>query len=219
GGELLLRLAGKRNVDAVNIAAAEELSEMLGGLALAIDITARTIFVKKKSMQQFLPYFIKNKQPLRTPPRYAVRNPYYNETLATVWQTAFESLYEEPSQLLGLICFFAPDLLPRDIIQGVLILRLLMSRYDDAEAQLLHMSLIKINDDTGMISIHRLIQEAYLHYLNESQRQETCEIAYQIMCEAFPKRELRMQMYPVWNRCEKLIHHIAALQDRYEELR
>ena len=118
GGELLLRLAGKRNADAASIAAAEELSEMLGGLALAIDITARTMFVKKKSMQQFLPYFIKNKQSLRTPPRYAARNPYYNETLVTVWQTAFDSLHEESSQLLGLICFFAPDLLPREIIQG-----------------------------------------------------------------------------------------------------
>lgn len=81
------------------------------------------------------------------------------------------------------------------------------------------MSLIKINDDTGMISIHRLIQEAYLQHLDESQRQETCRIAYQIMCEAFPKRELRRQMYLVWNRCEQLIHHVAALQDRYEELR
>lgn len=118
GGELLLRLAGKRNVDAADIAAAQELSEMLGGLALAIDITARTIFVKKKSMPQFLPYFIKNKQSLRCPPRYAARNPYYNETLVTVWQTAFESLHKESSQLLGLICFFAPDLLPRDILQG-----------------------------------------------------------------------------------------------------
>ena len=118
GGELLLRLAGKRNADDGDIAAAEELSEMLGGLALAIDITARQIFVKKKSMKQFLPYFVKNKQSLRMPPRYAARNPYYNDTLVTVWQTAFDSLDEDSSQLLGLICFFAPDAIPRDIINS-----------------------------------------------------------------------------------------------------
>jgi hypothetical protein len=116
GGELLLRLAKKHSVDVGDIAAAEELSEMLGGLALAIDITARQIFVKKKSMQQFLPYFIKNKQALREPPRYAARNPYYNLTLVTVWQTAFASLDRNSSHLLGLICFFAPDDIPREII-------------------------------------------------------------------------------------------------------
>ena len=116
GGELLLKLAGKRKVDDGDVAAAEELSDMLGGLALAIDIAARQIFVKKKTMKQFLPYFIKNKQSLRTPPRYAARNPYYNDTLVTVWQTAFDSLDEDSSRLLGLICFLAPDAIPRDII-------------------------------------------------------------------------------------------------------
>lgn len=116
GGELLLRLSGKRNTDDVDVAAAEELSGLLGGLALAIDIIARQIFVKKKSMRQFLPYFVKNKQSLRMPPRYAARNPYYNETLITVWQTAFDSLDKTSAQLLGLICFFAPDDIPRDII-------------------------------------------------------------------------------------------------------
>ena len=118
GGELLLRLAGKRKADDGDIAAAEALSEMLGGLALAIDITARQIFVKKKSMKQFLPYFVKNKQSLRVPPRYAARNPYYNDTLVTVWQTAFDSLDKDSSHLLGLICFFAPDAIPRDIINS-----------------------------------------------------------------------------------------------------
>ena len=116
GGELLLRLASKRKVDDGDIAAAEQLSGMLGGLALAIDITARQIFVKKKSMRQFLPYFVKNKQSLRIPPRYAARNPYYSDTLVTVWQTAFESLGENSSHLLGLVCFFAPDAIPRNII-------------------------------------------------------------------------------------------------------
>jgi len=116
GGELLLTLANKRNSGADDIAAAAELSEMLGGLALAIDITARQIFVKKKSMQKFLPYFIKNKQSLRMPPRYAARNPYYNQSLVTVWQTAFNTLDENSAHLLGLICFFAPDNIPRDII-------------------------------------------------------------------------------------------------------
>lgn len=50
------------------------------------------------------------------PPRYAPKNPYYNETLVTVWQTAFTSLAENSALLLGLVCFFAPDNIPRMLI-------------------------------------------------------------------------------------------------------
>lgn len=112
-----MKLSGKQNTKLpAEIEAAQELSSMLGGLALAIDITAKQIFVKKKTMRQFLPYFKKNKQSLRVPPRYASRNPYYNENLVTVWQTAFDSLTKESGQLLALFCFFAPDDIPCDII-------------------------------------------------------------------------------------------------------
>jgi hypothetical protein len=81
------------------------------------------------------------------------------------------------------------------------------------------MALIKINDDSGMISIHRLIQEAYFYHLSEQERRDTFGVAYRILCEAFPKRIMGRQMYQVWETCEKLIHHIEAVQDKYEELR
>lgn len=243
GGQLLLNLANKaRTATAADIKAAEELSELLGGLALAIDIIARQIFVKKKSMLQFLPYFKKNKQSLRMPPRYAAGNPYYSETLVTVWQTAFNSLDDNSSLLLGLFCFFAPDDIPREIINTLepipgtweflsdmteFVFVCLCSnditdqddRYEDAEEQLLRMSLIKINDDTGMISLHRLTQEAYYYHLTDQKRHNTFHVAYRILCQAFPKRELRRQMYEVWGVCEALIHHVEIMQDKYEELR
>lgn len=81
------------------------------------------------------------------------------------------------------------------------------------------MSLIKINDEIGLISIHRLIREAYYDHLSEEKRRDTFRVAYLVLCEAFPKRTLRRQMYEVWETCEQLIHHIEATQDRYEELR
>ncbi|KAH6627517.1 P-loop containing nucleoside triphosphate hydrolase protein [Chaetomium tenue] len=225
GGTLLLRLARKTDVTDDDISAAEELSKMLGGLALAIEITASQIFVKKKSLKQFLPYFKKHKQSLRAPPRYAPRNPYYSQTLKTVWQTAFESLDENSSHLLGLFCFFAPDDIPRSIINtpdpipGTWPFLTDIDEYEEAEAQLLHMSLIKINEETEKISLHRLVQEAYYYYMTDEQRHETFGVAYRVLCEAFPKRELRRQMYQVWGTCELLIHHIEAAQDKYEELR
>ncbi|KAK4208503.1 hypothetical protein QBC37DRAFT_431898 [Rhypophila decipiens] len=225
GATLLLKLARKPSPKPDDAAAAEELSEMLGGLALAIEITASQIFVKKKSMRQFLPYFKKNKLSLRVPPRYAPKNPYYTETLETVWQTAFDSLDGNSSLLLGLLCFFAPDDIPRSIVNTDTMIPdtwPFMSNteeYEEAEAQLLHMSLIKINEETEMISLHRLVQEAYFYHQPEHLRRETFGVAYRVLCEAFPKRELRRQMYEVWETCELLIHHIEAAQDKYELLR
>jgi len=81
------------------------------------------------------------------------------------------------------------------------------------------MSLIKINEETEKISLHRLVQEAYYYYMSDEQRHGTFRVAYRVLCEAFPKRELRRQMYQVWGTCESLIHHIEAAQDKYEELR
>lgn len=70
-----------------------------------------------------------------------------------------------------------------------------------------------------MISLHRLVQEAYYYYLSKEQRCETFTVAYRLLCAAFPERELRRHMYEVWDKCEQLIHHIEASQDKYAGLR
>lgn len=111
--ELLLRLAGRLTADDSERNSAEEIASLLGGLPLGIDIIARQIRVKKKSMQEFLPYFKNNKPSLRIPPRYAPGNPYYSKNLATVWQTAFEGLSDEANNLLSIITFIAADGIPR----------------------------------------------------------------------------------------------------------
>lgn len=115
-GELLLRLAGRSTVDTAEQNSAEQIAGLLGGLPLGIDIIARQILVKKKSMQEFLPYFQNNKPSLRVPPRYAPGNPYYTKNLVTVWQTAFESLSDEANKLLSVITFIAPDGIPRFLL-------------------------------------------------------------------------------------------------------
>lgn len=91
--------------------------------------------------------------------------------------------------------------------------------YEEAEEQLLYLSLIKINQDTEVISIHRLTQEAFYFEMNEEQRRDAFELAYRLVCDAFPKRRMGRHMYEDWGVCEQLIHHVVALQDKYEDLR
>ncbi|KAH7333400.1 hypothetical protein BKA65DRAFT_527558 [Rhexocercosporidium sp. MPI-PUGE-AT-0058] len=159
-GELLLRLAGRSTVDAAERNSAEQIAVLLGGLPLGIDIIARQILVKKKSMQEFLPYFQSNKPSLRVPPRYTPGNPYYTKKLVTVWQTAFESLSDEANKLLSIITFIAPDGIPRFLLYPSGKVKntwlFLLTDYDDAEEELYYKSLIRINADSRMLSIHRL---------------------------------------------------------------
>lgn len=115
-GQLLLNLANKRNSSDDELKAAEEIASLLDGLALALDVTARHILVKKKTVRQFVEYFKENRPALRQPPKYSPKNRYYSKNLDTVWQTAFMNLGDEAGKLLSLTCFFAPDGIPRELL-------------------------------------------------------------------------------------------------------
>lgn len=92
-------------------------------------------------------------------------------------------------------------------------------RYEDAQAQLLLLSLIKINEEKGYISLHRLVQEAYYDCLAEDARRDTFVVVYKLLAKAFPRRAMRRQMYLVWRECDLLMPHIEAAFDKYGELR
>ncbi|KAM3446486.1 hypothetical protein MY3296_009633 [Beauveria thailandica] len=222
-GELLLRLAARPTVNAAERSSAEKIGNLLGGLPLGIDIIARQIKVKKKSMQEFLPYFKNNKPSLRVPPRYAPGNPYYTKNLVTVWQTAFESLSDEANKFLSIITFVAADGIPRFLLNpsGMVknIWLFLQTNCDDVVEELYYKSLIRINADAATLSIHRLTQEAFYYFLSREQKQEAFLVALQLLSHSFPKRLHGRHLYHSWNICSQLIHHVHALQEQYEELK
>ncbi|KAJ3496070.1 hypothetical protein NLG97_g2939 [Lecanicillium saksenae] len=219
-GELLLRLAGRPEEDAAERNSAEQIANLLGGLPLGIDIIARQIQVKKKSMQEFLPYFKNNKPSLRVPPRYAPGNPYYTKDLVTVWQTAFESLSDEAYKFLSIITFLAADGIPRFLLNPsgeVKNTWRFLQTNDDVIEELYYKSLIRINEDA--LSIHRLTKEAFYYFLSPEQKQEAFLVALQLLSHSFPKRLHGRHLYQSWNICSQLIHHVDALQEQYEELK
>jgi hypothetical protein len=112
GSQLLLKIIGQDDPSEDEKKCALELSERLGGLALAIDIIGRQIKVPKKSLAQFLPFYDENRVLLKRQPPRGITNQYYSMDLDTVWKTAFLSLTENAANLLRLICFVAPDDIP-----------------------------------------------------------------------------------------------------------
>jgi hypothetical protein len=115
-GQLLLKLAKKRNPNEAEIEAAEELAGLLGGLALALDVTARQILEKKKTVRRFLDYYKdkENHPALRRPP-IRIRNLAYPRNLDTLWHAAFMNISEDAGRILSLTCFYAPDNIPREL--------------------------------------------------------------------------------------------------------
>lgn len=118
GGELLLQIAGQVNPSAEDRSCALELSERLGGLALALDLIGRQIKIRKKTMTPFLPFYLEHRLLLNKQPSRGIRNKYYSLDLETVWKTSFLNLSDDAASLIRLMCFVAPDDIPDFLFTG-----------------------------------------------------------------------------------------------------
>jgi len=116
GAEMLLKVLGRVSHSEKEFEYSLELSKHLGGLALAIDIIGKQIRVRKKTLEQFLPFYYEHRRLLnKIPKRARIKNEYYSKDLDTVWQTSFDRLSPSAARLIRLICFVAPDNIPESL--------------------------------------------------------------------------------------------------------
>lgn len=90
--------------------------------------------------------------------------------------------------------------------------------FEDAKLELLYLSLIKINPGTGLISIHRLIQEAYLDQMSPESRLSAFTMAFSLLRKEFPRRDGHAHLYKRWATCEQLRQHVQALHNLYSSI-
>ncbi|KAL8647404.1 MAG: hypothetical protein Q9210_005582 [Variospora velana] len=147
-GELIINIMNRKNASEDENLAAHELSEKLGGLALAIDIVTKQIKTRKrfKTIRDFLPF-------------------------------------------------------------------------ENVKLELLNLSLIRINEETGLISLHRLTQHAFFDRMSEQERKDAFKVAFSLLREAFPGQQGHHHLYTRWQTCEQLRQHVLAFQAQYEVLR
>ena len=119
GGELIMTIMNRNISTEDEVSAANELSEKLGGLALAIDIVAKQIEISKrfKTIRDFLPYYDQHRRTLHEQPKIEKFDPYYSKDIGSVWQTAFENLPPDAAHLMSLFCFTAPEGIPQWILE------------------------------------------------------------------------------------------------------
>ena len=115
GGDFILKRLGQRVTSDADLKYSQMLSDRLGGLALALEITGKQIKHRKTTVEQFIPFYNRNRQLMNKEPMRAPKNPYYDKDLDSVWETAFNSLSPEASRFLMLLCFLAPTDVPEDI--------------------------------------------------------------------------------------------------------
>lgn len=80
------------------------------------------------------------------------------------------------------------------------------------------LSLAQIDESGTMISVHRLIQGEWLHYLTLEARARSWRSAVALLRAAFPRQEKGFALFNHWRLCEALIEHVTSLAARFAEL-
>lgn len=114
GATLLLRIVNKYPYDTREENAARQLSKELGGHGLALRVMAALIHLKRKSFTEFISFYLRNRENLHVKSSIETGN---THSLRTCWHTAFEALEKEPSIILGLMSFIAPDEIPEEMFR------------------------------------------------------------------------------------------------------
>lgn len=223
GRDFLLKMVAQRATTPADLDIAKQLSDRLGGLALALEIIGKQIKARKTTVENFLPFYIRNRQAMNKEPKRGPKNPYYDKDIETVWETSFINLGPEASKFLMLLCLLAPTDVPEGIFtQGkdlpedyIFLNNELM--IDEAKLELVDLSLITVNGETCLISMHRLTQQAYFDRMSLEDRREAFKVLIDLLQDSFSRTAGR-HLYTRWKLCSSLIQHVQALVDRYIEL-
>lgn len=113
GRELLLAQIGRSIYSEPEKKAAYQLTERLGGLALALVVMASQIRLRKLSIASFLRLYEKHGPKLHKE-TLGVKS-FYKFSLATCWKDDIGYLGANASRLLGVIAHLGPDSLPEDL--------------------------------------------------------------------------------------------------------
>lgn len=114
GAGLLLALLNHSVTGGNEEEAGEELSELLGGLPLALNMMGSQIRTRYMNIKKFIPFYKANYQGLHGSSKTSSAL-YYQNTLATIWRFSFTALQSEASLLLAILSHLAPDSIPETL--------------------------------------------------------------------------------------------------------
>ncbi|KAH6847115.1 P-loop containing nucleoside triphosphate hydrolase protein [Chaetomium sp. MPI-CAGE-AT-0009] len=219
--ELILQILNNKSAATYEVAATNRLSAKLGGLALAVDIIAKQIKFSRHftSVSDYYPEYLgPNQSSLLKRLRHQNGDLWYSKTFNKLWQTAFDNLTKDASEMLGILCFMSREDIPKDLFYPT---NLSINRFKELADSLLDSSLVRIDAAMGSISVHPLIQESYFSQMTTESRGKAFDRALSLLRAHFPRQQRDDTMY--WSirrdQCGTLHQHIKAFNERYRSMK
>lgn len=203
-------------------ATAAVLAEELGHLPLALEQAAAYVAARGLTLAGYLERF--RAQRLEVLERGEPTD--YRASVATTWELALRGAAEQAlgaAELLGLCAFFAPDVIPLDVVSShaeVLPdpLRTVARdpvALDDAVVALRRYSLVEAPDDRTL-SVHRLVQLVVRAQGSLDDQRRRALAAVELVTAAFPGESEDVRTWPAG---ERLVAHALAALGHLESLR
>ncbi|HEU5375396.1 MAG TPA: tetratricopeptide repeat protein, partial [Ktedonobacteraceae bacterium] len=191
--------------------AAEAIVAIMGGLPLALDQAAAYIEETGCRVPTYLKRY--HQRQIHLLKRRGGISSEHPEPVTMTWSLSFEKVRQaslEAADLLRLCAFLAPDAIPEELlIEGASELGSTLqpitdepSILDEAIGVLRRFSLIHKNNQTDMLSIHRLIQTVLKEGMDEETQKLWAERAIKTVNLIFPSVE-----FATWSRCQKYLPH------------
>ncbi len=205
-GTLLLLRASKRleakasleQAKAEDRAVAEQIAREMDGLPLALVQAAAYIDETGCSLAHYLNLYATHRnQLLRRRGKLMLD---YDETVFTTWSISFQQIEQQSpaaAVILRICAFLAADAIPEELLaRGLAELSAIPGaegldalELDEALAVLRNYSLLRRNNESNMLNIHRLVQTVLKESMDEPTRRLWAERTVRVVNAAFPETD------------------------------
>ncbi|KAI0539986.1 hypothetical protein GGR58DRAFT_194652 [Xylaria digitata] len=221
GSEVLCALAGRKAATEEDVAAAREITHLLGGLPLAMAQVSTFITDRNCLYEDFLTLFKKSAVKVLTRSKAPGE---YDYNSLTAWNMSLEKLSGDARIFQNVLAFFNPDLILERLIVDTKAelsddkLHFLFDEFDfgDAVMELTRAALVTRIASSKALSVHRLVQLSVFKQLSTDQRVYYFDIVVQILYHDFPntwaaKGPYQGHGYKSWETCDSIVIHVNWL--------
>ena len=168
---LLHRTEGKRKSTSTDESEALALASDLGRLPLALEQAGAFIAKHRGSLMDYRSRW--KQQEAKVLQWHDQRSMKYPASIATTWQTSFDQLGDDAKSLLKILCWLAPDPIPRKLLTLVpAAIEAIEFDVDRAVAELVDHSLLRwSNGEFDALELHRLVADITQARLTDSEVQ------------------------------------------------
>ena len=242
GTAALLHLLGLDSESTSHQAEAKLITSELGGLPLALSQIGGFIAQRQMSLKSFLGFYDRNSTTVDAERPESMD---CSQTLASVWEMALSGLSRNAKVLIMILSFLdlnginETDLRNGTVLANDAAVRFMMDEIEyvrgilmdnttnltvsflDAQRDLLQRSLIDKSSESGVISMHRVVQRVVIRRMSDEERDKTFLLAIAIVSANFPdtySADIGHQIAS-WNDCKKNLTHIESIVSKGTEFK